>query len=216
MTTTITSACLKGGSGKSTVAKTIATTLHARGHRTLVVDTDPQRTLLRWSARGADLGVDGPLVLAIEGDALRRDLPKASRGYDVVVIDCPPRHSRETRAAILLSDLVLVPISPGPGDLWALEETAALVDELRGGARLELVARAVLNRADDRTALTRDMRAAVTRHIPLLGVSLANRVAYPEAMASGEGVTTYDRRGRAAREAEALTDAALAAVEVAA
>lgn len=209
MTITITSACLKGGSGKSTVANTIATTLHARGHDVLVVDTDPQRTLLRWSGRAAQRNLDAPSVVAIDGEALRKELRKRGTQHDFIVIDCPPRQSRETLAAILAADLVLVPVSIGQGDLWALEETAELVEQLRGGAP-DMVVRAVLNRAEGRTVLTRSMPAAVTRFFELLPASLANRVAYPEALAAGQGVTTHARGSLAAAEGEALTDAALA------
>jgi chromosome partitioning protein len=215
MTHVITCACLKGGSGKTTVSQAIASVLVARGFRTLLVDLDPQRTSLRWSGKATD--GERPDVIAVDGDVVRREVPRVSVGYDFAILDCPPQHSKATRGAILVADLVLVPISPGQGDLWGLEETASMIDELRAGR--DFVALAVLNRAAPRTLLTREMRdgaRALPLALPLLAAELCDRVAFPEALAAGEGVVTYDRAGRAAAEAVALTDAALAAMGAAA
>lgn len=212
MTLTIVSACLKGGAGKSTVASTIADVLHASGHRTLVVDVDSQRTLARWAAVASEAERPGPSVVGVEGGALRRELERLSPLFDVVVVDCPPKLGKETRAAILAADLVLVPLTPGPGDLWALDATLELIEEVRV-VRPELRAAAVINRANAQTAITRAMREEVASRLAVLGPVLSSRVAFPEAMALGQGVSTYAPGTRAAEEAHAVTEAALALLE---
>ena len=65
---------LKGGVGKSTLSLNVAACLHRAGHRTLIVDADPQGTCAAWSSRAAELEHDGPPVVAMTGASLRRDL----------------------------------------------------------------------------------------------------------------------------------------------
>src|SRR3990172_5248872 len=103
---------LKGGVGKSTVALNVGSCLHRSGHRTLLVDADVQGTLRAWAATGAQAGCDGPPVIGLDGPALRRDLERVASGFEGAIIDGPPRLGAETRAAMLVSDFVLIPVTP--------------------------------------------------------------------------------------------------------
>ena len=201
---------LKGGVGKSTVALNMATTLHNAKRRTLLVDTDGQGTCRTWAAVASDAGQDGPPVVAVDGRSLRRDLYRVAAGFDVVILDTSPRLGTEMRAAILMADLVLLPVVPGAADVWALRETVAVLDEARG-LRPEIRVGVVLNRAS-RTTLTGVTRAALVElKVPVLG-TLGDRVAFGEATAKGLGVVTYAPESKAAQEVEALVNAVLKAV----
>src|SRR5208283_4891656 len=112
-------ASLKGGSGKSTITINLATCLHGKRHKVLIVDADSQGTCQGWAEIAAAADRDTPPVVGM-GSELRRDLAKVSGGFDVVVIDSPPRLGSEQRAAMLVADLVLMPVTPGPADVWAL------------------------------------------------------------------------------------------------
>jgi len=201
-------ASLKGGVGKSTVALTLATTLHEAGHRVLLVDCDPQGTCRTWAAHAADNGHEGPAVVALDGKALRRDLPRLAEGADVVVIDSPPRMGAEARAAMVAADLVLLPTVPGAADLWALQETIAVLEEAR--ALRDVPAAVVLNRAD-RTVLARmALDALAELGVPVLPATLGARVAFGEATLAGLGVVAHAPASTAAEEARELTSAVLA------
>ncbi|MCB2012641.1 MAG: ParA family protein, partial [Geminicoccaceae bacterium] len=41
---------LKGGTGKSTIAVNTASALADEGHRTVIIDTDPQKSATLWSS----------------------------------------------------------------------------------------------------------------------------------------------------------------------
>ena len=208
MTWIVAVASLKGGVGKSTIALTLATTLHGAGHRVLVVDCDPQGTCRTWAARAAELGHEGPAVVALDGKALRRDLPRLAEGADVVVVDSPPRMGSEARAAMVAADLVLLPTVPGAADLWALQETIAVLEEAR--AVRDVPAAVVLNRAD-RTLLARmALDALAELGVPVLPATLGARVAFGEAMLAGLGVVGHAPASTAAAEARELTAAVLA------
>lgn len=212
MAITFTFAALKGGVGKSTLTVNVATVLHRAGHKTLVVDLDPQGTAKTWAAVGAENGYDGPAVVSLDGRTLRRDLAKVASAFDVVLIDTPPRAGTEARAAMLVADLVVLPAAPGGPDAWALYATLEVLEEARG-MRPELRAVVVLNRAD-RTGLTKTAALALGElSVPLLDVNVGQRVALGEATLAGQGVVDYAPDSEAAREVRRLTAALLEAVK---
>lgn len=208
---------LKGGAGKTVVATNLAAALHRSGHKTLLIDLDAQATASTWAARAAELSHDAPPVVSITGSAVRRDIERVGAAYDVVVLDSPPRLGVESRTAVILADVVLLPVSPGVADTWALQSTLTVLEDARA-LRPELRAGLVLNRWD-RSSLASSARSALEQtELPVLGV-LSSRVAYGEAMASGLGVIEYAPKSEAAFEFRRLvraTMSSLGAEEVAA
>ena len=117
----------KGGVGKSTISINIAATLSRQGNRVLLIDADPQGSSMAWSsAREGD-----PLfpVVGMAKPTLHKDLPEIAKDYDHVVIDGAPRVNDLGRAAIIASDVVVIPVQPSPYDVWAAAETVQLVRE---------------------------------------------------------------------------------------
>ena len=212
MPLTIAVANLKGGVGKSTVTLNVATCLHRAGHRVLLVDADGQGTCRAWAAVAASGGKEGPAVVGLSGPGLRRDLEAVGSGFDVVVVDTPPRLGVEAKTAMLVADLVVMPVTPGAADVWALAETVAALTEARQ-LRPELRARALLNRAD-RTTLAKLARGALAElGVEVLGTTLGARVAFGEATLAGQGVVDYAPTSVAAAEVRAMTSALLALFE---
>jgi chromosome partitioning protein len=211
MALTVAIANLKGGVGKSTLTIHIANFLAEEGHKTLIVDADPQGTCRRWAATAAENGHKGPAVVAIEGKSLRRDLVDVAAPYDVVLIDSPGKLGIEARAAMLTAHLVLLPVCPGPADVWALSETMSVVEDARS-LRSDLRFGVVFNKAD-RTALNRSIRSSVEgADVHLFDTTVGSRVAFGEATMMGQGVTSYAPQSEAAREVRRLTKAILAKV----
>lgn len=215
MALTLAVANLKGGVGKSTLTIHIANFFSQVGHKTLIVDADPQGTCRQWAARASENGHGGPAVVAIEGKTLRRDLPQIAEPYDAVLIDSPGKLGIEARAAMLAAHLVLLPICPGPADFWALSETMHVVEDARG-LRPDLRFAVVFNKTD-RTALTRSIRGSLEgAGVHLFDSTIGNRVAFGEATLMGQGVTDYAPESEAAREIRRLTKAILSEVKAAA
>lgn len=191
----------KGGVGKSTTAICLAVLAMSRGQRVLLVDADPQGTVRTWGDVAAESGAPQPTVVAM-GAAMHKpgQLAAMAEGYDLVVIDCPPRHGEIQRSALMIADLAVLPCGPTAVDAWALASTLDVVSEARA-LRPELRACVLITRKQGRTALGKGARAVLeTSGLPVLGTEIGYRVAFQEAIAAGQGVTSFAPRDAAAKE----------------
>jgi len=197
----------KGGVGKSTLATSLAVAALERGQAVLLVDADPQGTARTWGDVAAEAGHPAPTVVAM-GATMHKpgQLPQVAPGYDLVVIDGPPRHGEIQRAALMVADLAVLPCGPSAADAWALTASLDLLAAARA-VRPALRAGVVITRKQGHTALGKGARAALTASgLPVLAAELGYRVAYQEALGAGQGVTTYAPRDPAAAEVRALLE----------
>ncbi|MAW88070.1 MAG: cobyrinic acid a,c-diamide synthase [Phyllobacteriaceae bacterium] len=189
----------KGGVGKTTIAINLAATIAQSGSRVLLVDADPQASALAWSAAREEKPIFP--VIGMAKPTLHRDLPDIAKDYDVVVIDGAPRVNELGRAAILASDLVLIPVQPSPYDIWAAADTVQLIQEAQQ-FKPDIRAAFVINRKIANTAIGRDVTTALSdfEDVPVLPVALHQRVIYAESAAQGLSVIEADMNSDAARE----------------
>lgn len=185
----------KGGAGKTTLAVNLATIL-ARRARTVVLDADPQGSVLQWQGiAGAD---SNPGVLDAAA-ALKDVFAQITDGYEHTVIDCPPSvHARQTHAALALSDVALIPVQPSPLDLWAtVHIEQAIASARRSNARLRALL--VINQLEPRTRLSRLMRRALAElELSAADTAIQRRAVYRASVLEGKSVLDMGRRGAAA------------------
>jgi chromosome partitioning protein len=197
---------MKGGAGKTTLATNLAAAAHLSGLRTLLIDLDAQGSALDWSAaREEGSALDGLAVAKADRALPPPRFRELARGYDIVVLDGPPRLGDVTRAAATAADVVVVPLQASALDLWAVQQTLDLLQSADDN-RAELgkpSARRIfaLNRAITGSQLAREVQALPALEI---GAVVHQRVAFPRSSAAGESVLTMDDTGDAAREIRRL------------
>jgi len=120
MTRVVTIGSGKGGSGKTTLAITLAVRASKEAKRVAVIDLNSdQGNLSQWYLiRGEP---DNPLLFDDFGDLDTLLSTLRRQKYDWVWIDCPPGDLDLTDSAIMASDAVLVPVKASAFDAWAAE-----------------------------------------------------------------------------------------------
>lgn len=115
----------KGGGGKTTISMGLAHALAMEGGRVLLLDMDPQASVVAWAAER-----DAPPPFAVKpclprAGATQAELEALMVGHDHVVLDTPPRAETTTmRWAYVLADVVLLPVRASSLD--ALGTTSAV------------------------------------------------------------------------------------------
>ena len=107
-------------------------------------------------------------------------------------MDTGGRDTTSQRAALAVSQLLLVPFVPRSFDIWTLNKVATLVEELRS-VNTTLAAYVFLNRADPQGQGTENIEAAdmlgEIDELTYLHASLGSRKAFGHAAAQGLAVT---------------------------
>jgi chromosome partitioning protein len=194
----VTLGSVKGGVGKSTLAVNLTIGLSLAGQDVLLIDGDPQGHALTFTEMRSELGAEMPGydVLGLTGAGIRAEVRKARSRRNHVVIDVGGRDSETLRAALTVSDLVLVPVVPRTTEVWGTESMAELVREARGANR-DLRALAFLNAADP---AGQDNEATLAALGEMVGLEvsparLVRRKAVPNAWSRGLGVVEYHGDG---------------------
>tara|TARA_R110002049_G_scaffold200714_2_gene371457 strand:+ start:317 stop:961 length:645 start_codon:yes stop_codon:yes gene_type:complete len=200
----------KGGSGKTTIAMQLAAGLARRGLRVGVVDLDPQESASRW-AESAPPGQPFPadVVRVSAGTKLGRVL-RALRDADAVLLDCPPSIEHpHTLAALDVARLAIVPVVPGPTDLWSTRAIERLI------LQRDRLAGCLLPNRVTRTALAAEVIDVLREfELPLLDATLGQRSAYALSAVRGGSVYSLGRQAVAAQEeVERLVSAVLTRLE---
>lgn len=183
----------KGGVGKTTIAVNLAIARALAGRDVWLIDGDRQGTAQTAISIRSEAGLTPGIACASypEGPTLRAQVQQQASKFDDIIIDAGGRDSTALRAALVLTDVLLIPFQPRSYDVWALDDIAALVDEARS-VRDGLRAFAVLNCADPGQHSTDNADAAeAVANVPAfeyLPTPLRRRKAYANAAGAGMSV----------------------------
>ena len=118
----------KGGVGRSTLATNLAGGLSEFGYRTLLLDADPQGSVVDWENERDQDWEMAPVVRPLHPDAEVAEVKDVIDGFAWVVVDTPAGLERLSMAALNIADCILIPIRPSAADLWAAEQLVDLVN----------------------------------------------------------------------------------------
>lgn len=203
----------KGGVGKTTLALNIAIARALAGRDVWLIDGDRQGTAQSAVSIRADAGHAPGIACATypDGATLRTQVQQQRSKFDDIVIDAGGRDSTALRAALILSDVLLVPFQPRSFDVWALDDIGGLIDEARS-VRDGLRAYAVLNCADPGESSSDNAEAAAAvanvAQFEFLATPVRRRKSF--ANAAGQGLSVLEIRPsdkKACDELNALVNA---------
>jgi chromosome partitioning protein len=201
MSSIITVATMKGGSGKSTVASCLAVHWHLQGRRPTVIDADPQRSIARLAARDRALG--GVPVVEDATDQAWQTARRVAAGGGPVIIDTPGFRSEATMACLAATDFLLVPVKPSPFDVDRMLDTLNLL--INGVSGWRPIFRCVLTQTTRDSVIAKHIRAELAEAgFPLLESEMTNRVVYAESALWGATPSLIDSAGPAARDIAAI------------
>jgi chromosome partitioning protein len=195
----------KGGAGKTTLAASLAVAAASAGERVIVLDLDPQASLVRWGKRREAENLPSKVMIEqLESERLARlravleGLNDA--GFTLAVLDTAGADSAAARLVTEAVDLCLLPARPTRLDV---EATAAT---FRACYLAKRKAAFVLNQCPPtyRSSRASDAAKDLTRLGVLAEPMLTARIDFQDAIAAGLGVTEYARGSRAAQEIEAF------------
>lgn len=193
----ITVGSTKGGVGKTTLALNIAIARALAGRDVWLIDADRQGTASTALAIRGEAGKLPAIATAhyADGGQLRTQLLHQRGKFQDIVIDAGGRDSTALRAALVLSDLVLVPFQPRSIDVWAVADIAALIEEARA-MRDGLQALAVLNMADTAGTDNEEAAAALADYPAISYLATPIRRRKSIANAAGNGMSVLEQTPR--------------------
>jgi chromosome partitioning protein len=184
----------KGGSGRSTTATNFACIAAGQGMKVLMVDADDQETSADFTAvRKQDHpGAPSFTCIKLTGRAVRTEVLDLAPQYDHVIIDTGGRDTTSQRAALSVSDVLLIPFAPRSFDIWTVDKVATLIEEMRA-VNPKLKALAFLNRTDPQGQGTENEEAAEllrgVQGLIFIDAPIRFRKAYAHAASQGLAVT---------------------------
>ena len=157
----ITTAIIKGGTGKTTTTTALAQAAHQKKKKVLAVDLDPQGNLtefldgkgdrpgsydllhgadvaetIQTTSQGIDLAAACPDLAAEKttgGSAkrLEKALLPLKESYDYIFIDTPPQMGELTFNALQTSDGILIPLEADMSSVNGLYQLADIADQMK-------------------------------------------------------------------------------------
>ena len=184
----------KGGTGKTTLAVSLAVAAERAGRTVAIVDLDPQASASNWGDRRE---AASPVVVSAQPARLGHVLDAArEQSAELLLIDSPPRAEQAAMVAAKAAALVLIPCRPAIYDLETVATTVELV-RFAGDKPIVVVLNGVPSRGPKREQATEILKSMGLLVCP---TACGYRAAFDHAGALGLNAQEYEPRGKAADE----------------
>ncbi|MBN8828924.1 MAG: AAA family ATPase [Sphingobacteriia bacterium] len=194
---------VKGGAGKSTIATNLAIIASQDPKKeVLLIDADDQESSYNFTALRNELLPEkgaGYSVAKLTGLNVRNEVLNLKKKFNTIIIDTGGRDTSSQRAAITVSDILLVPYVPKTFDVWTVDDVDKILNEMLP-SNPTLRCCAFLNRADTKGQDNEAAIAAIKNspHLLLLDSIVIHRKAFGNAVAQGKSVIELRPKDRKA------------------
>jgi chromosome partitioning protein len=193
------------------------------GLKVLLIDADPQASAQQWAMRAGEAGMSFEVMTHPHEDIHRKVREMSHKGYDVILVDCPPGASQSvsgkdsltsiSRMAILAADIVLVPVRPSMLDYLASHQLLPLLKDVGTLKDNQIVFIVINGKPPGRTrtgeealSVAEDVFRVDGVAVQVLRTEVTARQAFVLAPTVGKTVTTYEPDGKAAAEIRSLAE----------
>lgn len=190
----------KGGCGKTTLAITLACGLKAQGLSVLMVDADPQGSVMSWAVRVEENTQknDLPDIEKHDNPLIDQALKRARSRYDVTIVDLGSNLGfggdiiqKMLIKSLREADYVFIPVAPSPIDVDASEQFVSVLRDIweRRGEDIPQ-ASFVINGVRKGTTLGRQIKEVLKLQyeMPVLDTEIDYREIYKSAFLNGTSV----------------------------
>lgn len=189
---------IKGGAGKSTLARHFSVFAGETGPSVLIDRDQPQNTTTDWYKRRVRELPDSPepKLLDLAGGRLADAVKALKSKPGAIFIDTRPTVSEQESEAAQVADLVVIPVLPSPDDIGAVRHTVAML------RRLDNRDAVIIVNAADNEYRAMEAKAALSRFgIRVCPHHVIRRPVFYDSGLAGRGMA--EMKGSAARKAEA-------------
>jgi len=144
---------LKGGSGKSALARNLAIGLLQENKKLKVLDNDYQETLTMFDLKRKKLKVKVEQLNLIHSKN-KEELKKIINNHnekEYLIIDTPGVDSDVNQILLLVSDLVIIPVSDMQDEIFSLHKFLEIINNLETKSNRTINFKIVLNKIHPRT-----------------------------------------------------------------
>ena len=206
----------KGGTGKSTLARSIALHLLEVGYKPAIIDADPQESIFRKHKANEEYEDERKILKKLEVKAEPEEAvvdviaELEAKGYSPIIIDTAGYSNRTTALALTYCDLALIPLKAEEDDMMQALKTLALIKKINGTPTR------INNPIKTEFLLTMTVRSAIVTKsiiedlkkvgiVPLTN-EMVSRVTYQEAASKGLSPVITEPEGAAARDISNIVD----------
>ncbi|HPM47253.1 MAG TPA: AAA family ATPase [bacterium] len=188
----------KGGCGKTTLAVNLAC-LYAQKGTTLLIDADTQQSSMLFREARPDTAAHFSAV-ANHTATIHEDVKTFT--HNTIIIDAGGRDNKPFRSSVIASDLLIIPVTPSPVDLWSAEDTFRLYQEIKMIKNIKGLI--VLNMVQPGVNITGDVIDILKEYsekyqLKVLDSMISFRTAFKESFA--EGLSVAEMKGEKFKKA---------------